>query len=281
MTTYLDYTLELLAISLSLCLSLYLSLSLFVCLSLSETSWGRRRLLAWSKPVFKLKKGANVQRPAICEYSLSPPSLCPPLSLSLFLSFFPPFISLLGLSAFAASLHLIIVIYYFNIVLMRCWATCWRNVEFANCSTAWGEVWYAPQDVVPSPSHSLCVLLSLCRIIDRLQLEALSEIIIIRLNALAATVLQSCFLSITHALSGCLPLSLSLPSSCYLAHLTQLLLMAPSIDLLPTAFRHSALAPPTCRAHFNTVLSSALLNLAVVLSLHFNCIIKHNYSAHS
>lgn len=208
MTTYLDYTLELLAISLSLCLSLYLSLSLFVCLSLSETSWGRRRLLAWSKPVFKLKKGANVQRPAICEYSLSPPSLCPPLSLSLFLSFFPPFISLLGLSAFAASLHLIIVIYYFNIVLMRCWATCWRNVEFANCSTAWGEVWYAPQDVVPSPSHSLCVLLSLCRIIDRLQLEALSEIIIIRLNALAATVLQSCFLSITHALS--LPVSLSL-----------------------------------------------------------------------
>lgn len=60
---------------------------------------------------------------------------------------------------------------------------------------------------MPSPSHSLCVLLSLCRIIDRLQLEALSEIIIIRLNALAATVLQSCFLSITHALSQ--PVSLS------------------------------------------------------------------------
>lgn len=142
MTTFLDYTLELRAIS--------LSLSLCVCLSLSETSWGRRRLLAWSKPVFKLKKGANVQRPAICEYSLShsAPSL------------FPPFISLLGLSAFAASLHLIIVIYYFNIVLMRCWATCWRNVEFANCSTAWGEVWYPPQDIVPSPSLSLPLSLS-------------------------------------------------------------------------------------------------------------------------
>lgn len=59
---------------------------------------------------------------------------------------------------------------------------------------------------------SLCVLLSLCRIIDRLQLEALSEIIIIRLNALAATVLQSCFLSITHALSQPVSLSLSPPA---------------------------------------------------------------------
>lgn len=271
MTTYLDYTLELLAISLSLCRSL----SVCLCRRRVEGGGG-----CWRGPNLCLSS-KRVPTCSGLQYAstLCLLPLCVPLSLSLFLSFFPPFISLLGLSAFAASLHLIIVIYYFNIVLMRCWATCWRNVEFANCSTAWAEVWYAPQDIVPSPSHSLCVLLSLCRIIDRLQLEALSEIIIIRLNALAATVLQSCFLSITHALSQ--PVSLSLSSSCYLAHLTQLLLMAPSIDLLPTAFRHSALAPPICRAHFNTVLSSDPLNLAVVLSLHFNCIIKHNYSAHS
>lgn len=134
-------------------------------------------------------------------------------------------------------------------------------------------------------SLSLSLCLSLCLIIDRLQLEALSEIIIIRLNALPATVLQSCFLSITHSLSlsACCPLPL--PPSCCLAHLTPLLLMAPSSIYCPLLFgiAHSPLplAAPTSIQFLVPPLTKLNLASCVVLSLHFNCIINHNYSTHS
>lgn len=184
MTTYLDYTLQLRAVS--------LSPSLWDSISFSEPSWGRRRLLAWSKPVFKLKKGANVQRACNKRVHQAAPLLLPSLSLSVSLS-----ISLsLSLAHLAWAVRLcgfialnycyLLFLYSFDEMLSNMLTKC-RICKLFNCVSR-GVMWSPAQDMLLclalSPSLSRRPSLAALRlIIDRLQLEALSEIIIIRLNA--------------------------------------------------------------------------------------------------